>query len=197
MMGNDKYGDCCFASVAHLVNCWMGNNDKATDVGQQEIVRDYLDHTGGQDVGAELRAVLNRFHGAKNKSIAGHRAAGFARLRFDDFRQIETAIAMFGGVYAAVNGPRNLTDMSTWATPAPSWKRADELHCIALLDYDHGEGQFKAASWSNTPIASYGWWAKYGVEAWVVLSPDWWKRGKSPSGLKLTDAFKALEVLAS
>lgn len=205
-LGNEQYGDCVFASLGHLLNVWQSNTGLPYDVTENEIVADYLEHNDNRDVGAQLREVLLRFNGKKQRgrkkdSVASHRCAGFVRLRHDDLTIIEQAIANFGGAYIGIDMPSNWQDLETWATPAPRWRASGALHCVPLVDFDHAKGMFTTLTWGRKIAMSYGWFLKYcgnQGEAWAILSPDWWGgKAKAPSGLSIADAFTALKGLAA
>lgn len=197
-LGNNTLRDCCFASIGHLCNLYLGVHGKKTDVTEAEIKRDYLDHTNGQDVGAELRAVLTRFKGKNDLAIAKHRCAAFVRLNHRDIDTLRAAIYLFGGVYAAVQGPSNLTDMETWKVEAPRWRPDPSMgHCIPLVGF--GQKHFVAASWNALPVMSLGYQQKYMVEAWAVVSAEWfYPGGIAPlSNMKLADVTQALASIAA
>ncbi|HLH13725.1 MAG TPA: hypothetical protein VKV16_02970 [Solirubrobacteraceae bacterium] len=166
--GNDKYGDCTMAGVAHLIAAWNVDFDQRQAVpDEDEVVKEYFTLTDKKDTGLVEANVLKRWH---TDGLFGEKIAGYAPVNAKDTLEIHQAIAFYGGCYLGIECPRSAQEQFRENKP---WTYVEGSpveggHCIVALGYDeHG---VECATWGGVALVTYPFLAHYLDEAWVILS---------------------------
>src|SRR5271167_4363067 len=61
--GNDQFGDCTIAGVAHLISSWDAETKERDPIPDEtEVVSEYFNLTGGEDSGLNEADVLKTWH---------------------------------------------------------------------------------------------------------------------------------------
>jgi hypothetical protein len=198
MLGNDRYGDCGFASLAgHRVIAQeysARNPDAAGRPTTDQVLSAYFDCTGGIDSGIYLIDGLRymRTKGAgREADQTTHTITAYAKVDHTDLEQVRAAAKLFGGLYLGLALPiaaeRELDAGKPWATTTGpdtdpySWGG----HATWMIQYD--ERRMKVATWGSEQWMTTAWWRTYVDEAWCVISEDQFTRlGKTPQGLNVT-----------
>jgi hypothetical protein len=197
MYGNDQYGDCVIAAMAHIQNqAQFLTSGKFTDYNLTQILSMYSaiggyvpsDGPGGpSDQGCDMLTALKYW---KTSGFLGSKILAYMEVDPQNAMQVEQAIAQFGSLFIGVNLPAAVEQFLNW--PAPPADLTGEWepgswggHCVPPMDYTPGSQV--CVSWgTKLPIAD-PFFTAYCDEAYVVLFPGWVAaNGKSPSGLSLT-----------
>jgi hypothetical protein len=181
--GNDEYGDCTIAGVAHAIAAWNRLYSQKDRVpAQQTIIRLYLKLTGGQDSGLVEANVLQAW---RKTGLFGHKIWGYAPVKITDPNAIKLAISGYGGSYLGIKCPesaqRQFSEGKPWTYEG---EQTEDGHCVVALGYD-AEGNLECATWGGIALLTPGFLKHYLEEAWVILSDQLVKAGKDTVGLDL------------
>jgi hypothetical protein len=169
MDGNEEYGDCTMAGVAHLIEAWdVSFSERDAVPGEKEIVTEFLHLNGGEkDTGLVEANVLERWH---KSGLFGEKIAGYAPVNPSDILAIHQAIALYGGCYLGIECPRSAQEQFSEGKP---WTFVEGSpveggHCIVALGFN--EHSVECVTWGAIAEVTYPFLAHYLDEAWVVLS---------------------------
>ena len=204
MLGNDRYGDCVFASACHLIGTWTGQTGTQEAITDAEALDAYSRFTGfdprnpSSDGGANMLDVAKRW--AKGEAIAGHVLKAFVAVDTKRLDLVAAAENLFGGLWTG------------WALPL-AWQGADEWQAGPST-----QGQWAPNSWGGHAVskllfspAMYGvkTWTQnmpvtpaafdtYCGEAYALISQDMWAQltgGRCPAGVDLQKLIDLLPVV--
>ena len=194
MFGNDQYGDCTFAALAHQMNAWT---KYATGVERGPLIDDVLKAyfaLSPNDTGADMLSTLK--YTAKTGIGEGNKIAAYVQLDLANHAQLETAIYLFGNVYlglalpdAIVNDADPLT--IPWIVPTEGavgeWApNPNNGHAIAAVGYGVGASYLDIVTWGKRIGMGWSAYCDYVDEAYALVSTQWIaKAGNSPSGFDL------------
>lgn len=201
MQGNDQYGDCTCAGVAHKrIGDVFVNQGRTLVVPTAQTLDLYSEVTGfspndpDSDQGALCQDVLNywRKHG-----FAGEKIVAFAKVDISDENELKDAIATFGQVYTGFNVPDTAMDQfnqgAVWDVVLGS--RIEGGHCVTVGAYD--DQGLTAVTWGALQWMTWKFFRTYFDEVWVIVTEDMInpKTGLDKYGLsldKLNEQFAAL-----
>jgi hypothetical protein len=189
MLGNDRFGCCVFAAMAHLKQQQSANSvGDARDFTDAKVLSWYALQTGfdpmdpSTDNGAIPLDALKWF-------VEIGEVIAFARVDPRNDAHVAAAIELFGGLYSGWDLPRAWQGASEW-NAGPN-QLGDWLpgswggHMVSQTGYDIA---------GNTPTVTWGqeigvtWSARwvYCSEAYAVITREWIDaRGKSIQGFDL------------
>ena len=96
MDGNDQYGDCTIAGVAHAITVYRGMISQNIIPPSDDVVNQYFTLTDGNDTGMNELDVLGYW---RNNSLWGDEILAYAKIDNTDHNTVKQAISFFGGVY--------------------------------------------------------------------------------------------------
>lgn len=171
----DGVGDCGFAGRQHV------RMAKAACYGQTEtwetpdqLVTEYLDYDGGQDMGVALPAVLLAWYKA-GKILA------FAPVDHTDPAAVDSAMQQFKGIYAGVDLTDDADDLfgqgQPWTTASGQQADPDDGHCIAKVYADDpaaasGAAQDGWVTWGALQKSTKDWTKACLTEAFVIITSE-------------------------
>lgn len=204
-LGNDRFGCCVYAAIAHFINVFRLNNKCGGMITEWMVLAEYA-HTGfvpedpSTDNGEYLLAAIKRW---KNEGLFGTRIDAFVELDPLDNDQVAFATSAMGGVIYSFGLPVNCQDQEVWdAKKNTNEETADDLpwslggHAITGLNAspgrDHGE------TWGFLKGYTTGWRRRYASEAYAVVFRDGIPASeRSPiSGLDEAGLLQAVEAVA-
>ena len=201
--GDGAVGDCTIASSAHQIGGWTYNAQGAEVIlAGADILQAYHDVSGytpddpASDKGAVLPAVLKYW---RKVGIGGHKIYAFVEVDHDNLTEVKQAINTFGSVHVGVDLPRSAKAQvgeMVWDLvegpegEAGSWGG----HAIDVAAYS--EDSFTCATWGLLQKMTNAFWSAYVVEAFAIISMDWFKDGVTPLGFDLTALQSDLATLA-
>ena len=184
MDGNDQYGDCTMAGVAHLIEAFDAEvAEKDPIPAEQEVVNEYFKLTGGEDTGLNEAEVLKVWH---TKGLFGETIAGYAPVNPKDLLELHQSIAFYGGCYLGIEcGPPQQEQFQrgeqwVWEDSAEE----DEGHCVVALGYGPNGG-LHVKTWGGEAILTAGFLAHNLQEAWCILPHQLIEAKKDNLGLDL------------
>lgn len=193
MYGNDRYGDCVFAMIGHLIEAFSTYGQGHTvEVTEQALLDAYSSVTGfnpndpSSDQGAVIQDALAYW---LHTGIAGHKILAYASVNVHDQTEVDAAINVFGALCLGVNVPNSAMDQfnagQPWTVARPDGG-IDGGHAIPVGYYSHSTGRTRVVTWARVQDVADAWWRTYVEEAWIVVAPEWLDAtGHSPEGVDL------------
>lgn len=165
--GNDSFGDCTIAAVAHAVTTYRGLLGTRKIMNKNAVVKLYLHLTGGVDSGLVELDVLNYW---RKNAVSGDKILAYASIDVKNHRHVQQAIQLFGGVYLGFQVQENCVEQfdagQPW-TPAPL---TNDGHAVFAIAYD--SSGVTVLTWGNTQKATWAWWDECVDEAYAILPPE-------------------------
>jgi hypothetical protein len=168
MDGNDTYGDCTIAGVAHLIAGWNAEVHEADSVPSEEtVVAEYFNLTGGEDTGLNEAGVLKTW---QTTGLFGEQIAGYAPVNPKDLLQLHQAVAFYGGCYLGIECPESAQQQFSAGEPWTYVEGSPVLggHCVVALGYGP-HGGLHVATWGGIAVLEASFLAHYLDEAWCIL----------------------------
>ncbi|HTY35411.1 hypothetical protein [Mycobacterium sp.] len=200
MAGNDQWGDCTCAEVAHHVQSevWFGDQVHAafTDgqvLGLYSAITGFDPNAGPPgsnptDQGANMQDVQAYWH---KTGLAGHTTAAYAEVDVHSMDVVCAAIDLLGAISVGINFPASAMDQfnagQDWDT-VPDDGGIEGGHAILVAGYDKAAQTFTLVTWGRVIRMTWRFWRAYVEEAWApILGAEWVNdRTKvSPVGLDL------------
>lgn len=175
MLGNDQYGDCTCAGVAHMRigDCYVNQNVQLA-VSTADTLALYSRFgfnadDPSTDRGAVCQDVLTYW---QKHGFLGSRILAFAKVDVSNLAEVKQAINLFGQIYCGFNVPQSAMDQFNAGEPWDVVKHSpvEGGHCVTVGTYDH-DG-LTAVTWGATQKLTWNFWRNYFDEAWVVIGPD-------------------------
>lgn len=175
MDGNDRYGDCTIAAIAHAVTFFKGLLGIRKVMAESSVLKLYRHLTGGEDTGLNMLDVLNYW---RKHTIETDKILAFAKIDPRNHKHVKQAIQVFGGVYTGFQCQQNvLTDFDAHRPWTPG-KLTQDGHAIYTVNYD--ADTVTVFTWGSTQKGTWAWWDECVDEAYVVLPPEAKKQGFAP-----------------
>ncbi|HUY25412.1 MAG TPA: hypothetical protein VMV09_08950, partial [Candidatus Saccharimonadales bacterium] len=103
--GNDQFGDCTMAGVAHLIAAWDADVNEPDPIPDaQEVVATYFELSGGQDTGLNEANVLQAW---RSQGLFGRKIAAYAPVDPRNIVELHQAVAFYGGCYLGIQCPQS------------------------------------------------------------------------------------------
>ncbi len=194
MYGNDAYGDCTEAAIAHMEQLWAAIRGKPKTPTTLSIINRYKRLTGCQapgdqnDVGLNENTVLRDW---RAHSIAGRKMLAWADIDLWNHDAVRQALYMFRGVYIGfgISDPQQLFSQFDANTPwTPQQGRVYEGHAVNIVDCD--ADTLTCISWARTQKLTWAFWDLMVDEAHCVLSSD--EKANPPVGFDLAQLIADL-----
>lgn len=190
MYANDKYGDCVFAAIGHMIEAWTAYNGSQIEVATEDLLHAYSAVTGfdradpSTDQGTVLQDALDYW---RTVGIAGHKILAFAKVDHTNPIEVRAALDVFGGLMTGINFPRIAMDQFTAGKP---W---DAVHDDGGIEGGHAihagaytPGMYDVVTWARVQAMTPAFHARYVDEVWAVITPEWYAaNGKTPGGIDL------------
>jgi hypothetical protein len=175
MDGNDTYGDCTIAALAHAITVYRGLLGKKKIMAAQDVVKLYLHLTGGIDRGLNELDVLNDW---RQNKVSGDEILAYAAISPKNHTHVEQAIHLFGGVYLGFQVQKNCIQEFEARQPWTPGPLTTDGHAVFAVAYDRNG--VTVLTWGNTQLATWTWWDECVDEAYAILSPEAKKSGFTP-----------------
>jgi hypothetical protein len=182
MAGNDDYGDCVYASSAHMTQIATANESTEVIPSDADVVREYLAFTGGRDNGANILDALKSWRKKGDSGLWGQPLWAFVAIDPTNHEQLQQAISILGAVKFGVDLPTGWRNADIWDLDGRpgSWGG----HDVCALGYD--SKYVYVYTWGEKVPVTYPAIDEYVSEAHALLLPAWIARDAiSPSGFDL------------
>ena len=183
MDGNDQYGDCTIAALAHAVTVYNGRIGRQNVMAAKDVIKLYLRLTKGADTGLAELNVLNYW---RKHVVGGDKISAYAAIDTKNRTHIQQAIQLFGGVYLGFQVPEGADEQFEARTPWVPGRLTASGHAVFAVAYD-ADG-VTVLTWGNTQKATWAWWDECVDEAYAILPPEAMQAGFAPGfdGTQLT-----------
>jgi hypothetical protein len=175
MDGNDTYGDCTIAALAHAETVFRGLVGKKLIIPSPAVVKLYFQLTGGVDSGMNELDVLNYW---QSNRVSGDELIAFAKLDRKNHEEIEQALHLFGGVYLGFQCQKNCVQEFQSHKPWTPGSLTNDGHAVFAIAYD--QDGVTVLTWGNTQIGTWDWWDECVDEAYALLPPEARQPGFAP-----------------
>ena len=192
MDGNDTYGCCAIAMLAHVITMICAFLGKRVIPPAAEVEKLYFLLTGGEDTGLDLLTVCNYI---RQSSWLGEKAI-LAFAQVNPIRQtfIEQSIHLFGslltGFQVQENCIQEFDEHLPW-TPGPL---TQDGHAVVLADYT--PSLVVPLTWGSSTTATWNWERECVQEAYVIIPVEAQEPGYMP-GLDLAHLMRDLKVVTA
>ena len=174
-LGNDSYGDCGPAGDVHLnmANAWTAKEQPAGNIASptwpsaDEVVKAYLQFTGGKDSGVDLGQWLlwRTTHSIGPLPPIG----GFAQV--DDYGKMyagaeETFGGLYNGILVSPEAMQEFEMGQPFTSTATDWEGG---HCFPHVARNLQWG--RGITWGLDQLFSWEWWQACREESYVILTP--------------------------
>lgn len=191
MYANDKLGDCTCAAVGHMEQVWTSQAGQIWTPTTTEVTDLYW-ATGSQDTGRVETDVLDYW---KNTGFGDlkHKIAGYVSVNPLNHTEVMTAAYLFGGLYIGIALPITAQNQTYWHVVNDGYNSEPGSwggHAVNVTAYCGS--YLVVATWGMRMKMTWGWWNKYTMEAYAVLSYDWVNKAKDLAACGYS--FEALEA---
>jgi hypothetical protein len=165
--GNDIYGNCTCAAVAHAITVYNGLIGKKNIMSRSDVIKIYKKLTGGEDTGLNELNVLNFW---QSNIIDGDKILAYVKIDHKNTTHIKQAIQLFGGVYLGFQVQENAdVDFDNKITWTPG-KLTNSGHAVYATSYD--AETVTVLTWGDTQKGTWSWWLETVDECYAILPPE-------------------------
>ena len=194
MLGNDRYGDCVFASLAHFKQCASVNvTGTPRTFTEAEVLRWYAEQTGfkpsdpSTDNGAIPLDALKYF-------VSIGEVVAFGKVDPDNDAHVASTIELYGGLWSGWDLPTAWENADEWTagpTQTGIWTPGSwGGHMTSQTGYD-AQCNTPTVTWGGVTPTTNGARHVYCSEAYAIITKEWLdSRGGTIQGLDL-DGLKA------
>ena len=195
MLGNDQYGDCTFAGIAHAQMATasvLSLSEPPTTT--EQVVSAYLKFTNNQDEGAVEADLLQYWQ--QNGLFSG-KVLAYAPTDVADQNELKSVIASYGLAYIGIKVPaicqQQFAQHEPWAlTNTAADNNIIGGHCIILVGYD--DKYFYGVTWGTTQAIEWTWLQAYMTESWAIITPEIVTKGEYGQ-MRLAELLADIEKL--
>ena len=191
MDGNDRYGCCTIAALAHGDTVYDGLVGHRSIMAEREVLKLYFRLSGGIDSGLCCLDVLNYWRRTK---IMGDKIIAYARIDPKKHDLVKLAITLFGGVYLGFQVQENALADFDKGVPWTPGRLTRGGHAVYATGYD--PECITVLTWGNIHKGTWGWWDECVDEAYAILSDEARTAGFSP-GFDFDQLRRDLAAVAS
>ena len=197
MNGNDRFGDCAFASQAALILTMTTHAQAPIRLSEKQVLENYAQatgfdpDTGANDNGTVLLDALNMWRrtGFVRPGQPGRDyLTAFGALTPQDHGAVRRGICALGGLYVGLQVPRYIMQVEgDWTFEAEADWTPVGGHCVAAVGYDDAGLRF--LTWGGTRHMEWSLWDRIVDECWGLVSRQNWLEveGLSPFGENVED----------
>lgn len=206
VLGNDRYGDCVFASACHCIGTWTGQTGVEQPLLERDALNAYREFTGfreddpSTDKGAYMLDTVKEW---RTHPIAGHTIKAFALVNPSDTKLLTIAANHFGGLWTGWGLPAAWANENELWTVGPGvggqwapWSLGGHaMHVVAVSPMG-----VVVRTWGGLRVITWAAFRVYCDEAFALISHDMWavlQSDRCPSGIDAAGLDAALERLAA
>lgn len=189
---NDQIGDCTAAGIAHSVQAWTAYSKGLVTLPNSAVLSlyeafGYVPGHPDTDNGVVEQDMLRY---VQQHGVAGHKILAYAQVDHRNPDAMKTALHLFGSLYLGANMPQSAMEQTgsgqPWTVEAGSPYEGG--HCFVAQRWDTSADPMQVVTWGAMQRVSIEWWLANGLEAWVMISEDWFNaNGLSGSGIATAD----------
>jgi hypothetical protein len=189
--GNDTYGDCTIAGLAHAETVYEALIGKEKILPVKTVLKIYFHLTGGADTGLNELDVLNYW---RQHRVGSDKIEAFATIDPKNHTHVQQAISMFGGVYLGFQVQQNCIQEFNAHQPWTPGPLLNEGHAVYAVAYD--QQYLTVLTWGNVQLATWAWWDECVDEAYALLPTAALYAGFAP-GFNFAQLKQDLDAVAN
>jgi len=197
---NNQIGDCTAAGIAHTIQAWTAYAKGLVTLPNSAVLRlyeafGYVPGNPATDNGAVEQDVL---HYVMQNGVGGHKILAYAQVDHKNPDEMKAALNLFGSVYLGAQMPQSAMVQTDAGQPwsVEQGSQVEGGHCFVLQRWDTTDAPMTFVTWGQLQRATTDWWMTYGVEAWVMVSQDWFQAsGKTVTGVDLPELGDEFSVV--
>lgn len=201
MDGNDRYGDCYYAAMAHYFDTMHGNNGIAKSFSLGTF------STSGTGILNRYRVLSGGDNGLMDSDIQGEgmnrycadipdtKFVSWANLDVTKPEAVQTAIYNYGAIFFTFAVPTAwINNSNTGAVWDTGTANPNNGHAVIFNGVDK-DGKYKLITWGT-----YVWITPHGVtvcqpDGWVAFSAKWFNSaGYAPNNIHIVDLAKTWQT---
>jgi hypothetical protein len=168
MDGNDVYGDCTIAGVAHAITLYHGMiGPQEVIMSRANVIKLYMHLTGGVDSGLNELDVLNYW---RQNAVDGDKILSFVSINPKNHTHVEQAIRLFGAVYLGFQVQQNCIQEFDAHQPWTPGPLTNDGHAVVAVGYNKTD--INMLTWGNTQLGAWAWWDECVDEAYAILPAE-------------------------
>ena len=191
MDGNDIYGDCTIAALAHAETVFEGLVGTKKIPSTRYVEKLYFRLTGGIDSGLNELDVLNYW---RDNPVDGDQIITYVSIDPKNHTHIQQAIQLFGGVYLGFQVQQNCVQEFQAHQPWTPGPLTNDGHAVHAVGYD--QNGVTVLTWGNAQQGTWDWWDECVDEAYAILPPEAQQRGFAP-GFNYTQLEADINLVAN
>lgn len=205
MLGNDKAGDCVWASAAHQTMLWNAAvKAPVTLFTEESVLSDYSAVTGydpisgANDDGTNIRDALKYRQKTGILDGAGqrHKIGAYVALEPGNHEQILEALFLFGIVELGIEFPDYAMDQfdsgKAWTVrPGGSIEGGHDIPIVRRPNRSNNS----IVTWAKMIEMSDGFFKKFCDESWTIISPEFLANNVTPGGFNMQQLQADLAAL--
>jgi hypothetical protein len=165
--GNRKYSLCTVAAVAHCVTVFKGLIGQRAVPSQSDVVKIYLDLTGGHNITLLVTDVLDHWQTA---AMVGDQLHAYAQIDHRNHAHVQQAIEVFGGLYLRFYTQPDTEQRTLAGAPWEAGPITAAAHAVVAVACD--PAGLTLLSWGKAQRGDWLWWDTSVAEAYVLLPPE-------------------------
>jgi hypothetical protein len=190
--GNDIYGDCTIAALAHAVTTNRGLVGTKDIMASQAVTKLYFHLTGGPDSGLNELDVLNYW---RAHPVARDKVLAYVSIDPKNHIHVQQAVQLFGGVYLGFQVQQNCVQEFQAGQPWTPGPLTNDGHAVYAVEYD--QNNVTVLTWGNTQMGSWAWWDECVDEAYAILPLPEANDPQYAPGFNMTQLKADLNAVAS
>lgn len=204
MLGNDRFGDCVFASAAHLTMLWNAEAGRKVEFDTSCVLQCYGEvtgfdpATGANDNGTNMREMLNYWRKVGILDAKGnrHKIAGYASIDPGNTEHVLTALWLFKldiGFVVTQGAMDQFQSNNIWDVSPWSW--GDTIlggHCVCPVSLYNFINSY---TWGRLQGMTQRFFRRRTDEVYAVFSEEMLNDGKSIDGFDLSALQADLSAL--
>jgi len=175
MDGNDIYGDCTIAALAHAITAFHGLIGTKHVPPKTTVTKLYFKLTGGVDSGLDPLTVIDYW---RKHSVSSDKILAYAKINPRDHTTVKQAVRLFGGVYTGFQVQKNCIEDFDKRKPWDVAPLTNDGHMVQTVAYD--TDGVTVLTWGNTQRGTWAWWDECVDEAYAILPPEAKTSGFTP-----------------
>jgi hypothetical protein len=167
MDGNDQYGDCTIAALAHADTVFDALGGERIIMSEEDVIKLYFDLSGGEDSGLVELDVLKYW---KNHSINKDKILAYVNVNPHNHEHVKQSIFLFGGNYLGFSVPTQCMDEFEQHKVWTPGKNIEGGHAVYAVAYD--SETVTVLTWGAIQKGLWDWWDNQVDEAWAILPEE-------------------------
>jgi hypothetical protein len=162
MDGNDQYGDCTIAALAHAITVFDGLIGLKKMWSVNDVTKVYFKLTEGVDSGLNELDVLNYW-----KTRYRDKILGYVSIDVKNIEHVKQAIQIFGGVYLGFQVTDNIMDQFNNGQAWTPGNLTNDGHAVFATAYD--QDTITVLTWGAVQKGTWAWFSECVDEAYAIL----------------------------